>query len=625
MKRIWLLSIVLLAVAAVEFGALGAASAGASFLPGWLAANKDGPAEARTANRSATPVSPPSQPSCKPDREHAGDGACDRDPASIQFTPDPLVIHCDGTETSTLTVRVTDAQGRAVPDGTTVYFWAYNGNTVPYTAKTDRGVVTTSVSFYSDIFPPGSNVNVEVGPLQAGIRIRCFPESNQPPSPPCAVGSPPASPPCATPTPPPCSVSPPSLSPPCATPTPWSPPSCNPWPSPPSVSPPCATPTPWPTWPPTTPCPTTSPSSGPVCGDSALGSATIAVNAPVSPQAGGVPFNVPIDLTSFTPGTATTWAGYDLELAYDATMLQPTGSARGLCSADAWANPDLAPRVVSGCAFQSNTTTGTLETITFACLREGSSTLHLVPLGAPDRWASGTNLFDVDANPFALTLIDGSITCASAATGGATVKVSLDRLAHVTGEFFPVAIDLTQFTPVTSATWAGYELELAYDTTILQATSDTRGLCSEGLWANPALAPHIVSGCFGQASTATGTLDTITFVCLKEGVSPLHLVRPGASDALMAGTSLFDVNANPFVVALRDDEVFCGAPTPATLTPSPLSPTPTPTAAACLPLPGASCETPTPTPTATPTPKGRGIMPFCLSLSGTPCPTPTPR
>jgi len=555
MKRIWLLSIVLLAVAAVEFGALGAASAGASFLPGWLAASKDTQSLRRgDKNPTSTPVSPPASPPCQPDREHAGDGACDREPASIQLTPDPLVIQCDGNDHSTLTVRITDAKGRAVADGTTVYFWAYNGNTTPYQAQTKGGSASASVSFYSDIFPPGENVHVEVGALQAGIRIRCFPDSNQPPSPPCSVGSPPASPPCATPT----------------------------------------------------PCPTTSPSSGPVCGDGGLGSATIAVNAPGSAQAGGVPFAVPVDLTSFTPGTSTTWAGYDLELAYDATVLQAISSTRGLCSADAWANPDLAPRVVSGCAFQSNTTTGTLETITFACLREGSSTLHLVPLSAPDREASGTNLFDVNASSFALTLIDGSITCASAATGGATVKVSLDGLAHVAGESFPVAIDLTQFTPVTSATWAGYDLELAYDTTILQATSDTRGLCSEGLWANPTLAPHVVSGCFGQASTATGTLDTITFVCLKEGVSPLHLVRPGAPDVLVAGTSLFDVIAAPFVMTLRDDKVFCDAPvastpTPSTLTPSPLSPSPTPT------------------------PNGGGIAPIgiCLPLSGNPCPTPT--
>jgi hypothetical protein len=362
MKRIWVLSIVLLAVAAVEFGALGAASAGASFMPGWLTASKDSQAKA-----APTPGSPPS---CQPDRQHGGQPACNGEPASIQLTPDPLVIQCDGLDHSTLTVRITDANGHPVADGTYVSFWAYNGNTTPSSAQTNRGVVSTSVSFYGDIFAPGPNVNVDVGPLEAGIRIRCFPESNRPPSPP------------------PCS------------------------PSPPSVSPPCPTPTPFPSFPTPTTCPTTSPSSGPVCGDSDIGSATIAVNPPSGQQVIGAPFQAPIDLISFAPGTSTTWAGYQLELAYDGTLLQANSSARGLCSAEWWANPQLAPYVVSGCIAQSSTSTGTLETITFTCLRTGSSSLHLILPGESD--PVGTQLFDDNASPFATTLVDGSVACAGA-------------------------------------------------------------------------------------------------------------------------------------------------------------------------------------------------------------------
>lgn len=404
MKRIWLLSIALLAVAAVEFGLLGAASAGASFVPGWLAASKDAQSAKREKpTATATPVSPPA---CQPDREHGGSRACDREPASIQLTPDPLVIRCDGYDRSTLTVRITDAKGHPVADGTYVSFWAYNGNTTPSSARTHGGTASTSVSFYADIFPPGPNVNVDVGPLEAGVRIRCFPESNRPP---CSPPASSPSPPCATPTstPPPCapSSSPPSVSPPCGTPTPPSPPCSI---SPPSLSPPCATPT---SWPAPTPCPTSPASLSPVCGNADIGSATIVVSASRSPQTVGVGFGVAVDLAAFAPGTSTAWAGYDLELAYDATVLQVNGDTRGMCAADSWTNVELVPRVVSGCFRQTITTSGTLETVWLTCLKDGSSELRLVGPDAPDRTASGTSLFDEFARPFATTLVSGWVQC----------------------------------------------------------------------------------------------------------------------------------------------------------------------------------------------------------------------
>ena len=122
-------------------------------------------------------------------------------------------------------------------------------------------------------------------------------------------------------------------------------------------------------------------------------------------------FGVAVDLAAFAPGTSTAWAGYDLELAYDATVLQVNGDTRGMCAADSWTNAELAPSIVSGCFRQTITTTGTLETITLTCVRDGSSALRLVSPEAPDRTSSGTSLFDEFANPFATTLVSGSVTC----------------------------------------------------------------------------------------------------------------------------------------------------------------------------------------------------------------------
>ena len=130
-RRVWLVTGALLVVAAAEFGLVGVGSAGA-FFP-WHRSQPPGcgrpffPCKATatstptrvpsaTPTRPAPPVSPPA---CLPDAQHGHDQACERQPASIQLTPDPLTIHCDGSEQSRLTVRVTDSKGRAVPDGTT--------------------------------------------------------------------------------------------------------------------------------------------------------------------------------------------------------------------------------------------------------------------------------------------------------------------------------------------------------------------------------------------------------------------------------------------------------------------------------------------------------------------------
>lgn len=610
MKRIWLLSIVLLAVAAVEFGALGAASAGASFVPGWLAASKDAhPERRRDPTPRSTPVSPPP---CRPDREHGRDRACEGQPASIQLTPDPLVIHCDGVERSTLTVRVTDANGRPVADGTYVSFWAYNGNTTPPFAQTKRGVASTSVSFYGDLFPAGPNVNVDVGPLEAGVRIRCFPLSNpQPPSPPPCSPSPPSpSPPCATPTPPPCSPSPPppSMSPPCPTPTPPSPP-CSPWFAPPSLSPPCATPTPLPT---PTPCPTTSPSSGPVCGDSNLGSATIAVGAPAAPQAIGSAFIVTTELTAFVPGTSPNWAGYDLELAYDATILQANGIARGLCSAGDWGGY-TGPHIVSGCAFQANTATGTLDTITFTCLKSGSSPLRLLRRGAPDLFSLGTSLFDFYAADFATTLVDASVACGDAGstpTPGTANTFTVDADSTTPGiqssTIVPVGDTFTISSVLSAAPdpYMAYQSSIGFDPTLLMP--DVSGGTERPLGTLTCTGPAIFSdrlyeGCYRTTGTQTTTGDTVEYrlTCFVPGGSALRLLTI-AEMGPAGGTSFMLGNGSMVAATTVDASVTCvdAVPTP---TPTPTCP---PSTCGLLPIGIPLTSTAVPTATASAIPVG---------------------
>jgi hypothetical protein len=134
-------------------------------------------------------------------------------PASIQLTPDPISIACDGIDVSTITVRVTDARNRAVSDGTIVHFDARFGFVDPVEASTRHGEASTQVRFYPSAknFPGETGVDVFTEQLRASIGVDCAPGQ-----PPCDPGSPPGpqSPPC----PPPCSTtdSPPAgFSPPC--------------------------------------------------------------------------------------------------------------------------------------------------------------------------------------------------------------------------------------------------------------------------------------------------------------------------------------------------------------------------------------------------------------------------
>lgn len=203
-----------------------------------------------------------------------GNGPPSRDAASITLAPSPRVIACDGADASTVTVRIEDAQGRTVPDGTIVHFDAVYGYADPVEAATRRGEAATDVRFYpyAQNYPGRTELRVFANGMRASVGIDCAPPEpgchpasppQHPMSPPCepAPGcnqpfSPPLnpmSPPCGTPgclsfdSPPACLTSTPTPScipvdspPSCFTPTP------TPEPCDPLGSPPCPTPTPTP-------------------------------------------------------------------------------------------------------------------------------------------------------------------------------------------------------------------------------------------------------------------------------------------------------------------------------------------------------------------------------------------
>ena len=94
-------------------------------------------------------------------------------PASIALTASPATIACDGTATSTVTAKVTDANGDNVVDNTNVNFSVVAlGTANPINAKTTAGEASTTVTPLSGA-SAGVTVIVTSGDAQASIRVDC--------------------------------------------------------------------------------------------------------------------------------------------------------------------------------------------------------------------------------------------------------------------------------------------------------------------------------------------------------------------------------------------------------------------------------------------------------------------
>ncbi len=314
---------------------------------------------------------------------------------------------------------------------------------------------------------------------------------------------------------------------------------------------------------------------------SAAANATFSVTAPAGAQPLGTQFAVTVDLSGVTfDANSLYWVGYDLELDYDRNVLSVSAVNPTLCPRSDWASPQSDP-VVTGCLFQRSTiAAGTLETVTFNCVADGTSALHLPPhFGSTV--GSGNGLFNFEGADFNMTRLDASVVCGTGVNGPtATPTIRLTPTATATAAPFvpgsgtltasgPAApqpltvpfgaiVSLSAFAPSASQPeWAGYDMELAYDPSVIAVSSVTpTDLCGGGHFGLPLMAPHIAAGCYGMRNTSTGLLLTISARCLKDGTTPLHFVRDG-DPGQMYLTDLFDFNAKPLVLTLEDGSVTC--------------------------------------------------------------------
>ncbi|TAK58020.1 MAG: hypothetical protein EPO22_11455 [Dehalococcoidia bacterium] len=297
-------------------------------------------------------------------------------------------------------------------------------------------------------------------------------------------------------------------------------------------------------------------------------------------------FTVDVLLSDVVFGTSTSWHGYDFELDYDPSVLLATSVSPGLCPIADRSAPAVTPAVSTGCLFQTSTATaGVLETVTFVCVGNGTSTLRLPAL--PGHLAAGNVLFDDAANSFSMALNNGAATCdgslptatntpepsatstpvdsptptstPNGSPDSGTLAMSVPADAQVPYQPFLVAAVLSTFTPISHPYWAGYDVELAYDSTMLKIDYAAPVLCPRSHWGNPSTSPSVVTGCFGLESAATGVLENMVVRCLRPGTTALHLVPSGDPSASYVGTGVFDVTGDfHFALTLQDATVTCG-------------------------------------------------------------------
>jgi hypothetical protein len=96
------------------------------------------------------------------------------EPASVALTASPAAIACDGSQTSTVTATVTDADGNNVAGLTDVNFSVVAlGTANPINAETVAGVASSVITPLSGA-DAGVTVVVSSGSAQASIRIDCL-------------------------------------------------------------------------------------------------------------------------------------------------------------------------------------------------------------------------------------------------------------------------------------------------------------------------------------------------------------------------------------------------------------------------------------------------------------------
>ncbi len=93
--------------------------------------------------------------------------------SAVALTASPAQIACDGSQTATVTAKVTDSAGNNVADGTTVNFSVVAlGTANPINVKTTAGSASSTITPLS-AGSAGVTVTVTSGDAQASIRVDC--------------------------------------------------------------------------------------------------------------------------------------------------------------------------------------------------------------------------------------------------------------------------------------------------------------------------------------------------------------------------------------------------------------------------------------------------------------------
>lgn len=181
----------------------------------------------------------------------------------------------------------------------------------------------------------------------------------------------------------------------------------------------------------------------------------------------------------------------------------------------------------------------------------------------------------------------------------------VDYSMTVTGTVpFDVDVLITQ----AGTPYAGYDSILEFDPSILALVghsylaTDIFNLCADATTGTG----RVNSGCARSTGTTTftGGTDRISFQCIGQGTSALHLVPPEGN---VTHTSMLGAGGTLVPTALSDAQITCGegggpVPSPSGTSPTPQSPGPTPT-----PL--------GPQPTPTPLPPGFEAVPLAAGCN----------
>ncbi|HEX5479937.1 MAG TPA: hypothetical protein VFY79_09480 [Dehalococcoidia bacterium] len=150
--------------------------------------------------------------------------------------------------------------------------------------------------------------------------------------------------------------------------------------------------------------------------------------------------------------------------------------------------------------------------------------------------------------------------------GSATLVVMAPAQLQAASVPFTFTIGMSSFTPGSSPIWAAYQVEMAYDPDIISVSSDVPALCQPlANWGPLSAVGTVADYCYGQDTTATGILETVTAQCVAPGTTALHLVPYLDPDRLFAGTEVVDHSGlGELDLTLQDSFVTC-APAPASV------------------------------------------------------------